>query len=226
MNSNSPPTLDQLVASVLPGIVETIRAQNVARYVGERISDDAEENITTATPAEVRVERRDGSSLPLNPRFDVGNHSPDGFNWGYGGSGPAQLALAILADFTCSVWFAESHYQEFKSDIVARVQSSRFEVAAEAVLAWTGPRLAPFVTESLRPLFDEFGRPANTPFLQAAWWGPEFFVEWNADGSLDLLEFPDGPNPEPLRERIIDFAGFFAAEVFQAQPRPHSKTSR
>lgn len=23
------------------------------------------------------------------------NHSPDGFNWGYGGSGPAQLSLAI-----------------------------------------------------------------------------------------------------------------------------------
>jgi len=34
----------------------------------------------------------------LNPRSDLMNHSPDGFNWGYGGSGPAQLALAILAD--------------------------------------------------------------------------------------------------------------------------------
>jgi len=27
------------------------------------------------------------------------NHSPDGFEWGYGGSGPAQLALAIYQDF-------------------------------------------------------------------------------------------------------------------------------
>lgn len=26
----------------------------------------------------------------------VSNHSPDGFNWGYTGSGPAQTALAIL----------------------------------------------------------------------------------------------------------------------------------
>jgi hypothetical protein len=34
----------------------------------------------------------------LNPRFDLFNHSPDGFEYGYGGSGPAQLALAILAD--------------------------------------------------------------------------------------------------------------------------------
>ena len=34
----------------------------------------------------------------LHPRksLAVYNHSPDGFAWGYGGSGPAQLALAIL----------------------------------------------------------------------------------------------------------------------------------
>lgn len=34
----------------------------------------------------------------LNPRFDLWNHSPTGFQWGYGGSGPAQLSLALLAD--------------------------------------------------------------------------------------------------------------------------------
>jgi len=32
--------------------------------------------------------------VPLNPRLDLYNHSPTGFEWGYGGSGPAQLALA------------------------------------------------------------------------------------------------------------------------------------
>ena len=34
----------------------------------------------------------------LDLRLDLHNHSPDGFEWGYCGSGPAQLALAILAD--------------------------------------------------------------------------------------------------------------------------------
>lgn len=34
--------------------------------------------------------------LPL--RTDVWNRSPTGFEWGYGGSGPAQLALALLLD--------------------------------------------------------------------------------------------------------------------------------
>src|SRR5260370_5724518 len=46
------------------------------------------------------VTRQDGneSELPLNPRNDLWEHSPDGFAWGYGGSGPAQLALALAAD--------------------------------------------------------------------------------------------------------------------------------
>ena len=34
--------------------------------------------------------------LPL--RLDIFSHSPSGFEWGYLGSGPAQLALAILCD--------------------------------------------------------------------------------------------------------------------------------
>lgn len=40
----------------------------------------------------------DGREGRLNPRYDLANHSPDGFAWGYPGSGPAQLALAILAN--------------------------------------------------------------------------------------------------------------------------------
>jgi len=41
---------------------------------------------------------RRGGSRKLSPRLGVINHSPDGFSWGYSGSGPAQLALAILCD--------------------------------------------------------------------------------------------------------------------------------
>jgi len=36
-----------------------------------------------------------GEELFPNDSQKVRNHSPDGFAWGYGGSGPAQLALAI-----------------------------------------------------------------------------------------------------------------------------------
>jgi len=62
---------------------------------------------------------------PLSPRKSqkVVNHSPDGFNWGYGGSGPAQLALAI-----CLELFDESvQYQKFKFDYIATLPQSDFD---------------------------------------------------------------------------------------------------
>lgn len=37
----------------------------------------------------------DGTPLP--ERHDLRNHSPEGFEWSYAGSGPSQLALAVLA---------------------------------------------------------------------------------------------------------------------------------
>jgi len=45
----------------------------------------------------IAVQDDHGSSWPLAPRNDLFNHSPDGFEWSYSGSGPAQTALAILA---------------------------------------------------------------------------------------------------------------------------------
>jgi len=39
-----------------------------------------------------------GRQLDLAASLKIVNHSPTGFSWGYGGSGPAQLSLAILLD--------------------------------------------------------------------------------------------------------------------------------
>ncbi len=39
------------------------------------------------------------TSTGVAPLPDVKRHSPDGFEWGYSGSGPADLALSILCDF-------------------------------------------------------------------------------------------------------------------------------
>ena len=59
------------------------------------------------------------NGLPLNPRHDLWNHSPTGFEWGYGGSGPAQRALAILADHLNDDDEALAIYQPFKWSVVA-----------------------------------------------------------------------------------------------------------
>ena len=56
---------------------------------------------------------------PLNPRLDLWNHSPTGFEWGYGGSGPAQLALALLADALGDHKAAVECHQDYKRAIVA-----------------------------------------------------------------------------------------------------------
>jgi hypothetical protein len=76
----------------------------VKRYEGRRKGHDAE----------VTVDGR-----PLNPRFDLWGHSPSGFEWGYGGSGTAQLALALLADHLADDDQAVLHHQDFKRIVVA-----------------------------------------------------------------------------------------------------------
>jgi hypothetical protein len=78
-------------------------------------------------PAQVR---------PLNPRHDVRNHSPDGFQWGYGGSGPAQLALALLCDCLGDVERAQRHYQAFKFAVIVRLQGDHWALDAADITAW------------------------------------------------------------------------------------------
>ncbi len=60
----------------------------------------------------VAVEDADGGH-GLDPRFDLRTHA-DGFNWGYGGSGPAQLALALCCDALGDDDRALAVYQKFK----------------------------------------------------------------------------------------------------------------
>lgn len=55
----------------------------------------------------------------LDPRTDIVNHSPTGFEYGYGGSGPAQLAIGILADYFERV--ARRTFPEWTADLRAEV---------------------------------------------------------------------------------------------------------
>lgn len=72
------------------------------------------------------------------------NHSPTGFSWGYGGSGPAQLAFAVLLDFLSdcpgidfAVEIARSHYQSFKWDKIAPMNfGGEFNLTGREVADW------------------------------------------------------------------------------------------
>lgn len=63
----------------------------------------------------------DGSQTPLPLYTEMVNHSPEGFNWGYDGSGPAQLAYALLCDATKDKAFAEKYHQQFKDFFIANL---------------------------------------------------------------------------------------------------------
>lgn len=71
--------------------------------------------------------------LPLC--LNIRNHS-DGFAYGYNGSGPAQLALAILVDLV-GAKSAETLYQAFKQDVIAKLDKNKpFELHTAAIQEW------------------------------------------------------------------------------------------
>ena len=69
----------------------------------------------------------------LNPRLDLWNHSPSGFEWGYGGSGPAQLALAILADHLGDDQEALNLYQRFKWAVIAELPRHQWTLTSRDI---------------------------------------------------------------------------------------------
>jgi len=69
----------------------------------------------------------------LNPRLDLWNHSPTGFEWGYGGSGPAQLALAILADHCGNDEQALNFYQRFKWAVIAELPYRAWTLTSQEI---------------------------------------------------------------------------------------------
>lgn len=95
-------------------------------YIGERSSDGCDVLVLDRA-------HPNGAYL-LPPRHDLRNHSPDGFNWGYGGGGPAQLALAILADALGDDERAQCIYQDFKFKVIGRLDGDRWELSQEDVV--------------------------------------------------------------------------------------------
>jgi hypothetical protein len=85
------------------------------QYLGQR----------TRQGVEVTVNGR-----PLKLRLDLHDHSPTGFEWGFGGSGPAQLALAILADYLGNDEQALNLYQRFKWAVIAELPRNRWALTS------------------------------------------------------------------------------------------------
>jgi len=86
-------------------------------YYSERTQASGEENVWISENGVDRL-------LPVEPSLKVINHAP-GFQWGYAGSGPSQLSLAILLDFTKgNIPISKNFYQRFKFEFVSKWQDS------------------------------------------------------------------------------------------------------
>jgi hypothetical protein len=82
---------------------------------------------------------KDDNILSPKPSQEIYNHSPDGFNFSYGGSGPAQLALALLYDVTRDKEIALAHHQDFKWAFVAR-WGDDWAITTQEILDWLATR--------------------------------------------------------------------------------------
>lgn len=118
-------------------------------YSGDRLPDGT---------TRVRVREAGGSAVPLR---HVVYHSPTGLEWGYAGSGPADLALSVLADYLGATAFNVSDlwrgfenlvdeddpravawrwHQPFKHEVIARFDGARWELTGDEIAAWLEAR--------------------------------------------------------------------------------------
>ena len=71
--------------------------------------------------------------LPLDPRVDLRQLSTTGFEWGYMGSGPRQLALAILADHFGDGATAIGRYRSFCESAIAPLTVEEWRMDSDQI---------------------------------------------------------------------------------------------
>jgi hypothetical protein len=70
---------------------------------------------------------------PLDPRIDLRSHTDEGFEWGYDGSGPRQLALAILADHFDDPATALGNQERFRLNFIAALRDDVWTLTSAEV---------------------------------------------------------------------------------------------
>ena len=85
------------------------------------------EGQSTGETVTVRVDRQ-----PLDARLDLRDFHASGYEWGYEGSGPSQLALAILADHA-DAQTALGNYRKFVQIFVAEIEDDSWRLSSEEI---------------------------------------------------------------------------------------------
>ena len=113
-------------------------------YHGYRLLTVNNDGLAISDHCIVRVHSGESFVYYLPPRNNLRNHSPDGFEWGYGGSGPAQLALALVADCRGDAFAVPKIYQRVKRALAKlphdgwSLSEAEVEALIEAAVKETG----------------------------------------------------------------------------------------
>jgi hypothetical protein len=91
------------------------------------------------TPMKVYTGIREGERVtvsvdgqPLDARLDLRDFHASGFEWGYEGSGPSQLALAILADHA-DPQTALGNYRKFVQIFNAEIEDDSWRLTSDEI---------------------------------------------------------------------------------------------
>lgn len=89
---------------------------------------------TIGRDGQLSMEKHSASGIKTNIQRKIYKHSPTGFNFGYGGSGPADAALNICLMFT-DTETAQRIYQDFKSKFLGG-QEDKLIISKKDILAF------------------------------------------------------------------------------------------
>ncbi len=139
-------------------------------YAGERRSPEqrmlSDVMVTVAT-----------SLTDVHPLKHIVRHSPTGFNWGYGGSGPADLALSILTDvFGGRIELADVFYFQFKADFLAGWRD-RWTITTEEIDSWLREKAAGCGIEDLIRRYDALDVEQRLDLRFSRTWGRDLLTE-------------------------------------------------
>ena len=143
---------------VFGGVGRALAALAVALGSGDGASGDgapsdrASGGLRLVVPSEATVPAEGGEDIVLwrdargvahaslgtpegAPLHHVVRHSPTGIEWGYGGSGPSDLALSVLTA-VAGANQAERHYRALVADVITHVPRAGGLLRAERARAW------------------------------------------------------------------------------------------
>lgn len=79
----------------------------------------------------------DGTILDLkSSKLDVHDYGADSPEWGYFGSGPSQVAAAILYDLTTDIELTKKYHQQFKREYIANFDQNGFVLLEIQIRVW------------------------------------------------------------------------------------------